>query len=44
MLVPVLLGDGERILEGLTDLEERYVVAEFIPSKTVSHVKIVKKA
>lgn len=43
VLVPVLLGDGERILDGLIGLGERYVVAEFIPSQTVSHVKIVKK-
>lgn len=44
VLVPILLGDGERIFDGLAGLDERYVVTEFIPSKTVSHVKIVKKA
>jgi dihydrofolate reductase len=43
VLVPMLLGSGERIFEGLDGLAERYEVAEFIPSKTVSHVRIVKK-
>jgi len=41
--VPLLLGSGERIFEGLGGLQDRYEVAEFIPSKTVSHVKVVKK-
>jgi dihydrofolate reductase len=40
--VPLLLGSGERIFEGLAGIQDRYEVAEFIPSKTVSHVKIVK--
>jgi dihydrofolate reductase len=44
VLVPILLGSGERIFEGLEGLSDRYEVVEFIPSKTVSHVKIVKKA
>jgi dihydrofolate reductase len=43
VLVPILLGDGERIFEGLDGVQERYEVAEFVPSKTVSHVRIVKK-
>jgi dihydrofolate reductase len=42
--VPLLLGSGERIFEGLGGLQDRYQVAEFIPSKTVSHVKVVKKS
>ena len=41
--VPLLLGSGERIFEGLGGLQDRYEVAEFVPSKTVSHVKVVKK-
>jgi len=44
VLVPILFGSGERIFEGLDGLEERYEVAEFIPSKTVSHVRVVRKA
>ncbi len=43
VLVPILLGHGERIFEGLHGVQDRYEVAEFIPSKTVSHVRIVKK-
>jgi dihydrofolate reductase len=42
--VPLLLGSGERIFEGLGGLQDRYEVAEFIPSKAVSHVKVVKKS
>jgi dihydrofolate reductase len=43
VLVPILLGHGERIFEGLDGVQDRYGVAEFIPSRTVSHVRIVKK-
>ena len=42
--VPMLLGSGERIFEGLDGLSDRYEVTEYIPSKTVAHVRIVKKA
>lgn len=42
--VPLLLGSGERIFEGLGGLQDRYEIAEFIPSKAVSHVKVVKKS
>lgn len=41
--VPILIGAGERIFEGEAGLDERYEVAEFVPSKSVSHVRIVKK-
>jgi len=41
--VPLLLGSGERIFEGLAGLPDHYEVAEFIPSKRVSHVRVVKK-
>lgn len=44
VLVPMLLGSGERIFEGLDGLSDSYEVAEYIPSKTVAHVRIVKKA
>jgi len=44
VLVPMLLGSGERIFEGLDGLSDSYEVAEYIPSKTIAHVRIVKKA
>ena len=43
VLVPMLMGSGERIFEGLDGVQDRYEVAEYIPSKTVAHVRIVKK-
>jgi dihydrofolate reductase len=43
VLVPLLLGQGERIFESLDGVQDRYEVAEFIPSRTVSHVRILKK-
>ncbi len=43
VLVPILLGEGERIFEGLDGVQDRYEVVEFIPSQTVSHVRIVKR-
>lgn len=42
--VPVLFGQGERVFEGLSGIEDKYEVAEFTPSKAVTHLKIVKKA
>jgi dihydrofolate reductase len=44
VLVPMLLGSGERIFDALDGLSDCYEVAEYIPSKTVAHVRIVKKA
>ena len=41
--VPILLGSGARIFEGLDGLSDSYEVVEYIPSKTVAHVRIVKK-
>jgi dihydrofolate reductase len=43
VLVPILLGQGEGIFEGLVGLQDRYEVAEFVPSRTVSHVRIARK-
>jgi dihydrofolate reductase len=43
VLVPVLLGHGERIFEGLDGVQDRYEVAEFVPSRTVSHVRVVRR-
>jgi dihydrofolate reductase len=42
--VPILLGSGESIFEGLEGLSDRYEATEYIPSKTVAHVRLVKKA
>jgi dihydrofolate reductase len=44
VLVPILLGSGERIFEGWDGLSDSYQVAEYIPSMTVAHVRIVKKS
>lgn len=41
--VPLLLGQGERIFEGLGGVEDLYECVEFTPSDTVSHLRIVKK-
>ena len=41
--VPVLLGQGERIFEGLGGVEELYECVEFTPSKAASHLRIVRK-
>lgn len=41
--VPVLLGQGERIFEGLGGVEDRYECVEFTPSKAASHLRIVRK-
>lgn len=42
--VPLLLGQGERIFEGLGGVEGRYECKEFIPSKSVSYLRILRKA
>jgi dihydrofolate reductase len=41
--VPLLLGQGERIFEGLGGVEGLYECVEFTPSKAVSHLRLVKK-
>lgn len=41
--VPVLLGQGERIFEGVGGIEDLYECVEFTPSAAVSHLRIVKK-
>jgi dihydrofolate reductase len=42
--VPILLGQGERVFEGLDGIEERYECVEFKPSEAVAHVRLRKKA
>jgi len=41
--VPLLFGQGERIFEDLGGVEDRYECKEFIPSKSVSHLRIARK-
>jgi hypothetical protein len=41
---PVVLGSGESVLAGWAGLSDRDEVADYIPSKTVAHVRSVKKA
>lgn len=41
---PILFGQGERIFEGLGGIEDGYECVESVPSKTVVHLKIVKRA
>ncbi len=42
--VPLLLGQGERIFEGLGGVEQLYECVEFTPSKAVSHLRLVKRS
>jgi dihydrofolate reductase len=41
--VPILMGQGERIFEGLGGIEKLYECVECKPSEAVSHLRIVKK-
>ncbi|HXP90220.1 MAG TPA: dihydrofolate reductase family protein [Fibrobacteria bacterium] len=42
--VPLLMGQGERIFEGLGGVEKLYECVEFTPSKSASHLRIVRKS
>ena len=44
VVAPLLVGAGERLWENLGDGLAGYEVAEFVPSETVTHVRIVKKS
>lgn len=39
-----LLGAGERLFEGTDEISKTYECAEYIPSETVTHVRLVKRA
>ncbi len=41
--VPLLLGQGESLFEGLAGIEDRYECVGFTPSKRATHLKIVRK-
>ena len=43
VIAPVLLGRGERLFEGLDDLPEGYQVGEIVGSRTVAHVRVIKR-
>ncbi|CAA9279537.1 MAG: Dihydrofolate reductase homolog [uncultured Blastococcus sp.] len=43
-LVPVLLGSGERLFEGLGDALDGWVRVEFAPSRSVSHVRLRRRS
>lgn len=43
-VVPILLGTGERLFDGLADLPQRYECAEYAGSPAVAHVRIVKRS
>lgn len=42
--VPLLMGQGERIFEDLSGVEDLYECVGFTPSKVASHLRIAKKA
>jgi dihydrofolate reductase len=39
-VVPVLLGSGERLFDGLGDVLDRWSCVEFVPSDAVAHVRL----
>ena len=43
-VVPVLLGDGERLFQDLGTAVEGWTVAEFAPSAAVAHVRLRRPA
>jgi dihydrofolate reductase len=41
-IVPVLLGRGERLLDGLPDSPRDYVCTEVVTSPAVTHVRLTR--
>lgn len=41
--VPLLLGQGEPLFQGLPGIEDLYECVEFTPSKAATHLRLVKK-
>jgi dihydrofolate reductase len=42
-VVPVLLGGGERLFDGLDDALENWACVEFAPSASVAHVRLRRR-
>jgi dihydrofolate reductase len=42
VFVPILLGGGERLLDG--DVTEGYEITEYVPSKEATHVRLAKSS
>ena len=42
-ITPVLLGSGERVFEDLDSMPDGYECVEFVPSPTVTHVRLVRR-
>ncbi len=42
-LVPVLLGDGERLFQDLGTVTEDWTCVEFAPSSSVTHVRLRRR-
>jgi dihydrofolate reductase len=42
-VVPVLLGGGERLFDGLDDVLENWTCVEFAPSASVAHVRLRRR-
>ena len=42
-VVPVLLGDGERLFDGLGDVVGDWTCVEFAPSASVTHVRLRRR-
>lgn len=43
VIVPIVLGEGENLWDGLTDLSDTYSVDESIGSRGTTHLRIVRK-
>ena len=44
VVVPVLLGRGERLWDGLEGLEERYVIEQVVSPSGVVHLTLTRRA
>ena len=41
-VVPVLLGSGERLFEGIEDVADRYTLTELVTSPAVAHIRMTR--
>ena len=42
-IAPILLGDGERLLDGLGDIGDRYECSQLVSTKSVAHVVLSRR-